>query len=137
MLFILGLALLIFGPAQLPKIGRQIGKALADFKRASNDFKNQLDEEVRKMELDQMREEARKMKEEAKNAIMLEPAPNTVAQGAPAETSAAAAAPASTPAAAPEEPIEFSKLSHTPEWEERNRKIQPPAQPAAPKATGE
>ncbi len=98
MLFILGLALLIFGPAQLPKIGRQIGKALGEFKRASNEFKNQLEEEVHKLELEQM-------KEEAKKAISLEPPAGTVAKEStppaeptilPPQKSEAAAAPASS-----------------------------------------
>jgi TatA/E family protein of Tat protein translocase len=51
LIFIFGLALLLFGPAQLPKLGRQLGKALGDFKRASNEFKHQLEDEVRDLEL--------------------------------------------------------------------------------------
>ncbi len=50
MLFIFVLALIIFGPKKLPEIGRQIGKALAEFKRASNEFKYQLDTEIRQLE---------------------------------------------------------------------------------------
>src|SRR5512146_2199358 len=50
MLFIFVLALIIFGPKKLPEIGRQIGKAMAEFKRASNEFKYQLDTEIRQME---------------------------------------------------------------------------------------
>jgi sec-independent protein translocase protein TatB len=44
------LALVLFGPKKLPEIGRQIGKLLAEFRRASNDFKMQIDEELRTME---------------------------------------------------------------------------------------
>jgi len=44
------LALVLFGPKKLPEIGRQIGKLLAEFRRASNDFKMQIDEELRAME---------------------------------------------------------------------------------------
>ena len=53
MLFILLLALLIFGPRKLPEIGRQLGKSLAEFKRASNEFKNQIEDEVRQLEIDE------------------------------------------------------------------------------------
>jgi sec-independent protein translocase protein TatB len=44
------LALVLFGPKRLPEIGRQIGKLLAEFRRASNDFKMQIDDELRAME---------------------------------------------------------------------------------------
>lgn len=46
MVFIFLLALIIFGPKKLPEIGRQIGKALNDFKRASNEFKAQIETEI-------------------------------------------------------------------------------------------
>jgi TatA/E family protein of Tat protein translocase len=50
MIFIFLLALIIFGPKKLPEIGAQFGKALGEFKRASNEFKSQLEEEVRNLE---------------------------------------------------------------------------------------
>ncbi|HYL11997.1 MAG TPA: twin-arginine translocase TatA/TatE family subunit [Terriglobales bacterium] len=50
MLFILVLALPLFGPKKLPEIARQIGKALAELNRASNGFRWQLQEEMRKLE---------------------------------------------------------------------------------------
>lgn len=52
MFFIFLLALIIFGPKKLPEIGRQIGKALAEFRRYSNDFKYQLESEVRQWEIE-------------------------------------------------------------------------------------
>jgi len=39
-------ALLLFGPRQLPQIGRTIGRALGEFRRASNDFKRTIEDEV-------------------------------------------------------------------------------------------
>ncbi len=53
MLFIFVLALLIFGPRKLPEIGRQIGKAMAEFKRASNEFKSQIEGEIRNLEMEE------------------------------------------------------------------------------------
>lgn len=44
------LALILFGPKKLPEIGRQIGKLMAEFRRASNEFKAQIDDELRAME---------------------------------------------------------------------------------------
>ena len=55
MLFIFFLALLIFGPKKLPEIGRQIGEAMTQFKRASNEFKAQLEDEIRNMEAEEKR----------------------------------------------------------------------------------
>jgi sec-independent protein translocase protein TatB len=46
MIFIFLLALILFGPKKLPEIGREIGKFMAEFKRASNDFKYQLQSEI-------------------------------------------------------------------------------------------
>ena len=50
MLFVFVLALLIFGPKKLPHIGREIGKAMGEFRRASNTFRSQLESEVRQLE---------------------------------------------------------------------------------------
>src|SRR5438309_11996868 len=45
--FIVLLALLLFGPKKLPVLARQLGKLMADFRRASNEFKTQMEEELR------------------------------------------------------------------------------------------
>jgi sec-independent protein translocase protein TatB len=50
-IFIFGLALVIFGPRKLPEIGRQLGKLVLEFRRASNEFKMQIEEELRSAEL--------------------------------------------------------------------------------------
>jgi sec-independent protein translocase protein TatB len=49
-IFIFALALVIFGPKKLPEIGRQIGKLMFEFRRASNEFKLQIEEELRNAE---------------------------------------------------------------------------------------
>jgi len=51
LLFIFILALLIFGPKKLPEIGRQIGKFMNEFRRASNDFRSQIEDEIRQLEI--------------------------------------------------------------------------------------
>ena len=53
MVFLFLLALLIFGPKKLPEIGRQIGKALNEFKRASNEFRSQIESEIANLEREQ------------------------------------------------------------------------------------
>lgn len=79
-IFIFLLALVLFGPKRLPEIGRQIGKLLAEFRRASNDFKMQIDEELRAME-----QQERQKQLEAAAAK-----PLTEAAQLPAETTAEA-----------------------------------------------
>jgi TatA/E family protein of Tat protein translocase len=45
-LIILVIALIIFGPRKLPELGKTLGNALAQFRRASEDFKRTWEEEV-------------------------------------------------------------------------------------------
>ena len=45
--FIVLLALLLFGPKKLPVLARQVGKLMADFRRASAEFRTQMEEELR------------------------------------------------------------------------------------------
>lgn len=63
MIFIFLLALVVVGPKRLPGLARELGKWVAEFKRASNEFKNQLETEMMNIELD---ERARKQAEAAK-----------------------------------------------------------------------
>jgi len=74
MIFIFLVALIIFGPRKLPEIGRQIGKAMGEFKKASNEFKSQIEGEMRNLELEEL------AKREATPQIL--PPEGSVAQGA-------------------------------------------------------
>jgi sec-independent protein translocase protein TatB len=71
------LALVLFGPKKLPEIGRQIGKLLAEFRRASNDFKMQIDEELRTME---QQERQKKLEAAAAEQAKALPLPETNAE---------------------------------------------------------
>src|SRR6516164_3468579 len=81
-LILMVLALVVFGPRRLPQIGRQIGKLMFEFRKASNDFKFQMEEELRLSE-----EADRRTKEEEQR--------KQLALGQPAQESVSA-----TPAAA-------------------------------------
>ena len=48
-------ALIVFGPRKLPDIGRTIGKALGEFRRATNDLKSTLEDEVAREEIKQIK----------------------------------------------------------------------------------
>jgi TatA/E family protein of Tat protein translocase len=48
--FIFVLALLLFGPKKLPELGKTIGKALTEFRRASNELKSTFDREMSNLE---------------------------------------------------------------------------------------
>ena len=54
LILIFVVALVIFGPRRLPEIGRTIGKALGEFKKATDDFKSTIEREVRLEELKQI-----------------------------------------------------------------------------------
>jgi len=51
-IFLFLLALVIFGPKKLPEIARQVGKALNEFRRASNEFKAQIESEISQLEVE-------------------------------------------------------------------------------------
>src|SRR5260370_38029689 len=50
MIFIFILALLLFGPKKLPELGRTVGKAMTEFRRASNELKATFDREMKTLE---------------------------------------------------------------------------------------
>ncbi|HEV8629390.1 MAG TPA: TatA/E family twin arginine-targeting protein translocase [Thermoanaerobaculia bacterium] len=46
LIFILVLALLIFGPKKLPEIGRTLGKGMAEFRKASTELQRAINTEL-------------------------------------------------------------------------------------------
>jgi sec-independent protein translocase protein TatA len=63
LIMIFVLALLLFGPRKLPDIGKSLGKAMGEFRRASNDLKRSLEEEVA---ADDLRETGREIRDAAR-----------------------------------------------------------------------
>ncbi|MBM3735571.1 MAG: hypothetical protein FJW39_07265 [Acidobacteria bacterium] len=49
-IFIFVLALLVFGPKKLPELGKTIGKAMTEFRRASSELKSTWDREMHALE---------------------------------------------------------------------------------------
>jgi len=93
-LFLMLLALVVFGPRRLPEIGRQIGKLMYEFRKVSNDFKFQMEEELRASEeADRMR----KIQAEARAPlppVAAEPATLELASSTEATPAVSDAAPA-------------------------------------------
>ncbi len=84
MIFIFVLALLIFGPRKLPELGRNLGKALAEFRRTSNELRATVEEEMRNLE-----REARETERKVLEPMQLDSGESSVppvrqAQGEPA-----------------------------------------------------
>jgi len=52
-IFLMLLALILFGPRRLPEIARQIGRFMGEFRKASNSFQSQIHDEIRKLELEE------------------------------------------------------------------------------------
>lgn len=52
LIIILGLALLLLGPDQLPQLARSLGKGLKELRKATDDIKSQFEAEVARVDLD-------------------------------------------------------------------------------------
>ncbi len=66
-------ALLLFGPRQMPQIGRTIGRALGEFRRASNDFKRTIEEEVAAEDLREVRRDLAAVGRDVRSAVAAPP----------------------------------------------------------------
>lgn len=63
MVMIFVVALILFGPRQMPQIGKSIGKALGEFRRASNEFKRTIEDEVAGADLMEMKKELEEVRD--------------------------------------------------------------------------
>ncbi len=86
-LLLMVIALVVLGPRRLPQVGRQIGKLMYEFRKASNDFKFQMEEELRNAE-----EADRRKREEAERQRALADAQQAAAQAQSAAAQAVNAA---------------------------------------------
>ena len=121
-LILMVMALVVFGPRRLPQIGRQIGKLMYEFRKASNDFKFQMEEELRNAE----EADRRKQEEERLKSLALAAPPQ------PAQTLEAGIAPLAenlNPSPYPDESDYPAVImpAEQPLAEETYPKIQPPS----------
>lgn len=92
LILIFVVALLVFGPKRLPELGKSLGRAMSEFKRATNEIKDNFENEVGTA---QIKEDLLKQQREVQ-ASLTAPAPEAV----PAAAATEAAAPTATTAAA-------------------------------------
>lgn len=127
-LLLMVIALVVLGPRRLPQIGRQIGKLMYEFRKASNDFKFQMEEELRQSE-----EADRRKKEEEERKRVLAAAPPPAQIAPPAESPV-------TPPSAIEPEAQITLDTQSPDAQVIAVAPEPPAEIAAdlpePDATG-
>lgn len=81
---------MVFGPEKLPELARTLGRALAEFRRASMDFRRVIEDELSDIE--------RQTRERAQRAVGISPSPSVL----PEPAGAVPATPASPSPDAPE-----------------------------------
>lgn len=88
---VLILALLLLGPSKMPELARTLGKAVRDFKRATNDIRGSVESEFYRMDSDPLAplsetpKPAAPVPAKAEGVVPTSPAPNGV-PGVPAPT---------------------------------------------------
>jgi sec-independent protein translocase protein TatA len=99
LLIVLVIALVIFGPKRLPDMGRQLGRGLREFRKATSEIQDHFD-----LSLDDKNEDKDARTEAQPAATTSVPFTETVASSAPlTETEATSLPPTEAPSAAPAE----------------------------------
>lgn len=91
LLFIFVLALLIFGPRKLPEIGRTLGRAIGELRRATADLKGSLDTDLA------LEEESERRRFESQSRISSEASTTDARPPVPEERSTAGPDPDAEP----------------------------------------
>jgi TatA/E family protein of Tat protein translocase len=96
LLLIFVVILIVFGPRRIPEIGRTLGKALGEFRKATDDLKSTIEREVRLEELKKITPPSLESFMTPSESISRnEPPPSSSPEVLGAETSTAATADAS------------------------------------------
>jgi TatA/E family protein of Tat protein translocase len=81
MIFIFVAALVIFGPKKLPELGKQLGKGMAEFKRASSELKGTFQREMDNIERESRMQEVREAASNIKSDITKDFSPSSLLSG--------------------------------------------------------
>ncbi len=113
-LFILVLALLLFGPKRLPEIGRTLGKGLNEFRKASNELKRTINTELALDEEEHSHPQPQRTAPSSTAPTVSTPAIAALAATSPeAPAVLAAEAPVDGVTLPPVAPVEFAHPSET------------------------
>ena len=104
MLVICVLALLVFGPSKLPELGRMFGRAMREFRRASDEFRSTVETNLNIHDSDPLPVSAAPLEAEGAAPTMSSATSPAALEAAAAESDANVAV-ASDPAPAPPEPF--------------------------------
>jgi sec-independent protein translocase protein TatA len=92
LILIFVIALIVFGPKKLPELGKSIGRAMAEFKKASEEFQESVREEMKEVEKTaNVKEEMKKIEQDI--GQLDQPAKTDAAGGQAGSTEAQAGAP--------------------------------------------
>jgi TatA/E family protein of Tat protein translocase len=75
LLLIFAVILIVFGPRRIPEIGRTLGKAMGEFRKATDELKNTIEREVRLEELKQVAPSVAEFTKPFESVSRSEPAP--------------------------------------------------------------
>jgi sec-independent protein translocase protein TatA len=80
------IALVVFGPKKLPELGKSIGRAMAEFKKASEDFQESVRTEMREVEREaSVKEDIKRIEQNIEEGTKIAEDP-AVPEGAPGAT---------------------------------------------------
>lgn len=80
LIMIFVVALLLFGPRKMPQIGRSLGRAIGEFRRASNEFKRTIEDEVAADEIRSVERELKEIRSVGQDVVRPPEATNAAAQ---------------------------------------------------------
>lgn len=81
MIFIFVAALVVFGPKQLPELGKKLGKGLSEFRKASAELKSTFQREMDNIERETRMQDVRKAASDIKADIQKDFSPSALLKG--------------------------------------------------------
>jgi Tat protein translocase TatB subunit len=69
-LVLMAIGLLVFGPRRMPEIGRSLGKAMLEFRKAATELRTSIEREIN---IEEMKETARSIRSDIETSVLAEP----------------------------------------------------------------